>query len=215
MGERVVAVGVDSKLCEDEVGFERSREVGDGGVECLVPETIVGVGSQGYVDAVAFTVADADFVWSAGSGEEPLAGFVDGYGHRSFSFVEPGLDAVAVVHIDVDVKDAESLFDEMLDSDYGIVEDAEPGCAVAHGVVVHAAGGDECVFGLAAEDAFGGEHRATGGEGGVAIHAGAWRVVAGAESKLVHCRDYATSVDGFDDVDVIGVVEDGDLVVGG
>ena len=87
MGERVVAVGVDSKLCEDEVGFESSSQVGDDGVECLVPKLIIGVGSQGYVDTEAFTVADADFVWSAGSGEEPLAGFVDGYGHRSVSVV--------------------------------------------------------------------------------------------------------------------------------
>ena len=176
---------------------------------------IVRVWSQGYVDAVAIAIADAGFVWSAGSGEEPLAGFVNGYGHRPVSVVEPGLNTVAVVHVDVDVEDAESLFDEMLDSDYGIVEDAEPGCAVAHGVVVHAAGGYECVFGLAAKDAFGGEHRATGGEGGVAVHAGAWRVIAGAESELVHCRDYAASVDGFDYVDVVGVVEDSYFVVGG
>ena len=37
MGEGVVAVGVDPELCEDEVGFECSSQVGDDGVERLVP----------------------------------------------------------------------------------------------------------------------------------------------------------------------------------
>ena len=49
----------------------------------------------------------------------------------------------------------------------------------------------------------------------MAVHAGAWRVVAGAEAELVHRRDDGAGVDGFDDVDVVGVVEDGNLFVGG
>ena len=76
-----------------------------------------------------------------------------------------------MVDVDVDVEDAEALVDEMFDGDDGVVEDAETGCAVAHGVVVHAACGDEGVFEMAVEDAFGGEHGTSGGECGVAEHA--------------------------------------------
>ena len=45
MGEGVVAVGVDAELREDEVGFECSGEIGDDGVEGLVPQLVVGVRS--------------------------------------------------------------------------------------------------------------------------------------------------------------------------
>ena len=146
MGEGIVAVGVDAELGEDEVGVKGASQVGDDGVEGLVPKLVIGVRSEGDVDAVSITISDAGFVRIARAGEEPLAGFVDRYSHRSVGIVEPGLDAVAVVDVDVDVEDAESLVDEVFDGDDGVVEDAEARCAVPHRVVVHSAGGDECVF---------------------------------------------------------------------
>ena len=37
MGEWIVAVRIDAELSEDEVGFKCSRQVGDDGIEGLVP----------------------------------------------------------------------------------------------------------------------------------------------------------------------------------
>ena len=214
MGEWIVAMRVDAELSEDQVGIEGARQVGDNGIEGLVPKFVVCVRSEGDVDAVSVAIASAGFVRVASSGKEPLPRFVDRDSHRSFSIVEPGLDAIAVVDIDVDVEDAEALVDEMFDGDHGVVEYAEAGRAVTHGMVVHTARGDEGVFGLAVEDAFSGEHDTSGRECSVSEHAWARRIITRAEAELMHRRDDGTGIDCFDDFDVVGVVEFGDLVVG-
>lgn len=88
---------------------------------------------------------------------------MDGDGHGAVGVVETGLDSVAVVDVDVYVEGAEVLFDEVIDGDHGVVEDAESGCAVVHCMVVHSSGGNEGVFDGAVEDEFGCEHCTTGG----------------------------------------------------
>ena len=50
---------------------------------------------------------------------------VQGDGEHAVGVVESGLDAVAVVDIDIDVGDAQPLIDQPLDGDGGVVEDAE------------------------------------------------------------------------------------------
>ena len=46
MGEWIVAVGVDTELSKDEVGFECSCQVRDDCIEGLVPQFVIGVRSE-------------------------------------------------------------------------------------------------------------------------------------------------------------------------
>ena len=67
---------------------------------------------------------------------------MQGYLEDAALFVESELDAVAVVRIDIEVKDAASLLEKILDGDDDVVEVAESG-GVIGAAVVEAARGTE------------------------------------------------------------------------
>ena len=95
---------------------------------------------------------------------------------------ERGLDAVAVMDVNVEVGDAAgAVVEQPGDGDGGVVVDAEAAGIAAHRVV-QAAGNVGAVLGRAGPDGPGGCERGAGDEGGCVVHAGEDGVVCGAQA---------------------------------
>jgi len=79
------------------------------------------------VEGVVFSGAAADVVEVTSTGEEViLVVLVEGKGHDAVGGEEGLLDAVAVVHVDVDVEHARVVAQELQDREHDVVDVAEP-----------------------------------------------------------------------------------------
>jgi hypothetical protein len=137
--EAVAAEGVGAGLEDDglRVVFLDDGAC-DGGEEVLVLFVVDAV-VDGDVEAVAFAavggVRGAHFVDVAGAWEEGVAVAVDAVfvvreGEDAVGGFKGLFDAVAVVHVNVDVEDALVLGEEELDGNDDVVDVAEAGCEV-------------------------------------------------------------------------------------
>src|SRR5690606_29201264 len=157
----------------------------------------------------------ARLVREARAGEERPRRLVDADGQHAGVVVEGGLDAVAVVDVDVDVGDAlGAVLQQPRDRDGGVVVDAEPAGGAGQRVV-QAAGDVEGVLGAPGPHRLGrGDGRARD-QGGRVVHADEHRVVGGAEpvaelgepgrAGVLHRRDVGLLVDEPEQLVVRGV----------
>jgi hypothetical protein len=182
VGEWVQPVRVSAALGEQHVGRERADHRRDDGVEGAQPASVAGAGRQRHVDRAALGARAAGLGGEAGAREQRERGLVQADREHPRIVVEDLLDAVAVVHVDVHVRDPLGpQVEEPGDGDGRVVVDAEPGGARGHRVVQ--AAGD-----VHRPDALAVPHRLGGRDGGPAdpgaglMHAVEHRVVRGVEA---------------------------------
>ena len=135
------------------------------------------------VDRGALGVARAAFVDGPRPREQRFARLVDRDGEHPRVPVEDRLDAVAVVDVDVHVRDrVHAVVEQPRDRDRGIVVHAEPGGPRRHRVM-QASGGVEGVQDRAVADGLGRDERGTRHERTRLVHVREDRVVAGPEPE--------------------------------
>jgi len=188
--QAVAAEGVCAALQND-----GARAVGlDGGANDFLEELDVGVvidpvvegHVEGVVSAWVERVIWAGGVEGAGAREEVVfVVFVEGDCEDAVCGPEGLLDAVAVVHVDVDVHDSRVVTKELQDAEDDVVDVAEAGCFCFFGVV-QAARPVYCDFGLVVTEFAGGVDGAACVEGAVVVEAVKDRaVVAEVEARDV------------------------------
>ena len=177
------------------------------------PGRVGGAGRQRQVDRVALGAGAAGVLGEAGAGEEVAAALVHRDGEHPRVVPEGALDAVAVVHVDVDVGDPlGALLEQPGDRDRRVVVDAEAAAGSGHRVV-QPAGDVDRVLGLAGPDRAGRRERGARDQRGGLVHAGEGRVVRGADAarQVGVPRVGAGRLDGLD---VLLLVHQQQLVVG-
>lgn len=80
---------------------------------------------QRYVHGVISADVRTDLVHVAGAGEKPIAVLVERHGHDAVGEVKRLLDAVAVVHVDVDVQHAGMVLEQLQYGDDDVVDVTE------------------------------------------------------------------------------------------
>ena len=168
MRERVVAVRVRAELQHHHVGRERTDGRRDHALEREPVLGIAGTGRERQVHREPGALTGTDIDEPPCAGEQVAAGLVHRDGEDVGALVERLLNAVAVVHVDVDVGDPQAgvLGGGASDGDRGVVVDAEAGGAVAVRVV-QAAGGRERALAATRDDVgerAGGGRRDLGGD---------------------------------------------------
>ena len=200
-------------LRDEYVGRELAQQRRHHGVERAQPARVAGARREGDVDRTALRVRAAGVGREAGAGEQELSGLVQGDGQHPRVVVEDRLDTVAVVDVDVDVRDPLRAFVEQPpDAHRDVVVDAEAARPARHRVV-EPAGDVGAVDALAGPDP---AERLLAGTDDVrrrVVHAAEDGVVVGAETAqlLSGSRARAHPPHG---VDQRGVVDGGDQVVG-
>ena len=135
MRERIGAVRVDAELEHEHVGLERPEQRRHDGLERGRVHGIVGERLERQVDRESDAVALAHLRDEARAGKQAVAALVRGDGEHVRVVVERELDAVAVMRVDVDVRDAPPARAEPHDGEHGVVHVAETGRPVRHRVV--------------------------------------------------------------------------------
>lgn len=95
------------------------------GLEDLKVALIVDAFLERNVHRVVAAGLGADLVHGAGAGEKLVAVLVEADGHHPVGEVESFLHAVAMVHVDVDVKHARMMFQQFQNADDDVVDVAE------------------------------------------------------------------------------------------
>jgi len=219
----VAAEAVGAALQDDGAGPVRLDAGADDVLEELdvvgVLDAVVERDVDGVVGAGVQRVGGPVGVEGAGAREEVvLVVLVEGDGEHAVGGPEGLLDAVAVVHVDVDVHDAGVVAEELQDAQDDVVDVAEAAGLGLLGVV-QAAGPVDGDLALVVAQLPGGVDGAAGVERAVVVQAvedGA--VVAEVEARDVLALLGVLHVGGGDlaqEVEVVGVVELGHLLVGG
>ena len=151
VGERIPGVGIGPVLADDDVRPERGGDLGEQRGDRRTPRAFAGPRLQGHVDRGSGGGPLARFVDGAGPREQVPAGLVDRQGQHTRVVPVDGLDAVAVMDVEVDVQDAQTVASRSGDGQRRVVVDAEPGRAVGHRVV-EASARVERVLDVAAQD---------------------------------------------------------------
>ena len=135
MGQRIGEVGIDPLLRDQHVRTEPVHEGRDHGFKSAQVGRIVGVRWQSDVDAVARAAAAPPLVGESGAGKEEATALVKRDGEDLVGLVERGLHPIAVVRVDVDVRDLHPAVGEKTTDDRRVVVDAETGGVTAHRVM--------------------------------------------------------------------------------
>ena len=156
--------------------------MGHHGVERAQPARVGGAHRQRDVDDVPLGAGPTDVVRPARAGEERPRRLVQRDGQDPRVVPERVLDAVAVVHVDVDVGDAlGALLQRPGDGDGEVVVDAEARRGLGHRVV-QPAGEVDGVLVVAAPDRAHGLDRGADDVGRRVVHAREHRDVGGAQA---------------------------------
>lgn len=222
-GERVAAA-----LHHDGLRLEYLHDLGHDGPEQAVVPLVVHALVQRHVNGAVLALPDADVL------REPLllreearGALVERHRHHAGGVDEGGLDAVAVVHVDVHVQHPAEAAEELVDGEHDVVHVAEA-AGLLPARVVQAAGPVDGDLGLA------GDERARRGQGPAGVaqavvpEAGDGGVVDVAAvliqradvEALGRARHLAASGEALrgdvvQELDVVHVVEGGDLYDGG
>ncbi len=184
-------------------------------VERPQPPRVGSTRRESDIDGGALRLRAAGVAREAGAGEEHLPGLVQRDRQHPRVVVEDRLDAVAVVDVDIDVRDPlDALVEQPLDAHRDVVVDAEPARPVAHGVV-------QAARDVGAVQALAGVHLAERLEAGAddvrgrAMHVDEHRVVVGREAVVVDLDRVGVLARAGDRVDQPLVVDRRDLPVVG
>ena len=114
--------GVNTGGNNADIGFIRAGERRDDAAEYFTVDFVFCAGCKRDVHIVAVASAFTNFILKTGvPGKERARGFMEGYLEDAALVVESELDAVTVVRIDIEVKDAASLLKKILDGDDDVV----------------------------------------------------------------------------------------------
>ena len=141
---RVAEVRIDAELSEHQVRFERTKQRWNNRVERLQPHFVAGIRSERHVNRITRTVSPTRLIRVSGPGEQELPAFVNRNRQDPVRFVKTKLNPIAMMTIDVHVSNAQAVVNQALDGDYRVVENAEPGSAGGHGMMVNPAGNRKC-----------------------------------------------------------------------
>ena len=184
MREGIEFVGVAAMLAHDDFRFKGLHELRHHGVECPQPPGVARPRRQCDVDGCAERVLAADLVGESRSWEQREAAFVQGNRQDPRVVPEDALGAVAVVGIDVDVRDpADTAVEQPLHGECGVVIDAEAAGTPTGGVMHAAAEVDGADRGLG-QDRLGREQRPSGKPGAGFVHSGKSGIILGAETAF-------------------------------
>ncbi len=176
-------MGVTAVLGDDRLRAVLADQRGDDGVDGAQPRRARRARRHGDVHGGALGRAGhADVGRGARAGEQGAAVLVDRDGQHARVVPEDGLDAVAVVRVEVQVGDAlRAEVQQALDRRGGVVVDAEAGRRARHRVV-HAARDVDAVRDLAAPQGVGELDGPAELPRGGLVHAREQRVVVGAQA---------------------------------
>ena len=149
--QRIERVRVGAVLRHHDVGPEGRRERRHQQPDRIQPRPLTRPRLERHVDRGPGRGALPDLVGEARPGKEVATGLVDGHRQDARVVPEQRLDAVAVMHVEVDVQDPQSVAAGAGHRQRHVVVDAEAGCTVAHRVVQPAAR-VEGVLDVAAQD---------------------------------------------------------------
>ena len=214
MRQRVGAMRVDAELGHHRVRAERAEERRHDLLERRLVDRRVGERLQRQVHGVAGAGARACFLHEAGAGEQVVAALVGRDRQHVRVAVERVLHAVAVMRVDVDIKDAHASRAQAQDRQHRVVHVAEARRACGHRVV-QAAREVERAVGAAVGHQVGGQQRAGGAEASGVPEAGEHGVVAGAEAEARRQLRCPAAVAGLQHLEIFGVVVDRELRLGG
>ncbi len=168
-------------LAHDDFRFEGLHELRYHGMEGAQPPGVARPRRQGHVDGRAQRVLAADLVGESRSGEQREPAFVQGNRQDPGVVPEDALGAVAVVGIDVDVRDPpDTAVEQPLHGEGGVVIDTEAAGPLTGGMMHAAAevdGADRCT----GQDRLGREQRSAGQPGAGFVHPGKGRIIVGAK----------------------------------
>ena len=159
VGQRIETMCVGAALADQDLRSERAQHAGYDRVERTQPAVVADAGRQRDVDRAAVGARAAGLGRESGAREQRQRRLVQADRQHPRVVVEHGLYAVAVVHVDVDVRDALGAeFEQPPDRDGRVVVDAEAARRRRHRVV-QAAGDVDRVHRLAGPHRLGGGHR--------------------------------------------------------
>ena len=138
-------------LRHDDVGPEGRSERRHEQPDRIEPRPFPRPRLERHVDRGPGRSALPDLIGEARPREEVATGLVDRQRQDARVIPEQRLDAVAVMHVQVDIQDPQSVAAGAGHGQRHVVVDAEAGCTVAHRMVQPAAR-VECVFDVAAQD---------------------------------------------------------------
>ncbi len=107
-------------------------------MKCQHISLVISSGGQRDIDAVAASIACADFILETCSREQCPASLVKRYCHHIVAVVKGVLDAVAVMDIDIEIKDTPACFGKNSAGKGIIIKITEP-CGLIRAGVMKAA----------------------------------------------------------------------------
>jgi calcium-translocating P-type ATPase len=183
VGQRVHPVGVAAVLADQDLRAELAQQRRHDGVERAQPARVAGACGQRHVDREAEGVRPACFGRPARAWEQRGRVLVQADRQHPRVVVEDRLHPVAVVHVDVDVRDALGAARQQPgDRDRRIVVDAEPAGPIGHRVM-QPARDVRPVLGVPRPYRPGGRQRRASDQRGCLVHTCEDRVVLGAEAE--------------------------------
>jgi len=123
--EAVAAEGIGAALQDDGPRSEDFKALADDGVEDVGVGGVIDSVLQGNVDGEEAAAVDALLVGGARPREEALPVLVQGERHHAVTVVERLLDAVPVVHVNVNVEDAGVLLQKLQDGEDNVVDETK------------------------------------------------------------------------------------------
>ena len=210
--ERVERVRIRAVLGHDDLGPKRFGQWRQNDLQRLDPADLAGPRVERDVDLGALGAGTAELIRKARAGEQREAALVDRNCQHARVRPVNRLDAVAVVHVQVDVHDPQAVAARPRDRERRVVVHAKARGPRRHRVVQPAAG-VEGMGHLAAEDRLDGPQRAAGDRGGRLVHAGERGRVARPDPHP--SRSGRRRAAALDMLDVRRVMHPRELLVGG
>jgi len=125
LSNQVLRERVRAALADYHVGSVDLARARDNALEEFEELVVLDASLERDVDRVEPALAFSALLQAAGAREEVLAELVEAEGEHTVRAVKGFLDAVAVMHVDVDVEDADEVSEQAEDADNDVVDVAE------------------------------------------------------------------------------------------
>lgn len=206
VGEGITCERIHAHFDDDDVGFEALDEGGDDLVEGVEEGFIVGSGGEWDIDVVAEAGSCAGFGFEPAPGEESFSAFVEGDGEDVTTVVEGCLCAVAVVGIDIEAEDTLIVLGEEVAGEDDVVEVAEAGGFLGHGMMEAAEEGEGDI-GFLLEEESGGFEGGAAGPGAVVVEVFEHGGIGSSEAHLEGLDIEVSAGGGLERIEVVRVME--------
>lgn len=206
VGEGITCERIHTHFDDDDFGFEALDQWGDDLVEGVEEGFIVGAGGERDIDVIAEAGSCAGFVFEAAPGEEGFSAFVEGDREDVISVVEGCLGAIAVVGIDIEAEDAFVVLGEEVTGEDDVIEVAEAGGFLGHGMMEATEEGESDIGFLLEEESCGFEGGAAG-PGAVVVEVFEDGRIGGSEAHFEGLDIEVSAGGGQERIEVVRVME--------